>query len=467
MPALIVEPAAALPVSDAASEALVDSILQKVHEANAKGPKEAAIFREYLWFAKPDKPFARTDKSTVKRRETLLLYEEEIRDWYRQIEEGGSASVDIDLTSVDTIAQGIHELFISVQVPGARSLPRDANFLLAGVDSLLAATIANSLRFILAKEAGGKKGTTPTLTSRFVFYNPRIQKLAEAFYELLQDPTGSSSHSGENQQVQDILSKYGAGLPEPAVHAATEVGSTEDLTVVLTGSTGSLGSYILDNIIRRCPRVKKVYCLNRSANARERQTAASEQRGLARDWAARHVEFLHCDLSKPFLGLNKDVYQSLLTEATDIIRMYSRKLCSLVKIVLPTNDILMTSDNQWPVNFNWDISSFEPSIAGVRHLIDFALASKNKATLSYVSTVAVVHGLQLHGAAPEVLRHVPLPAVDGYVTSKHISEMLIERATCHSGLRASIFRIGQVAGPVGVEYKQGMWPKHEWFPSVR
>ncbi|KAK8023365.1 nrps-like enzyme protein [Apiospora marii] len=198
--------------------------------------------------------------------------------------------------------------------------------------------------------------------------------------------------------------------------------------------------------MRRCPRVKKIYCLNRSADAREKQTAASQQRGLAMDWEARQVEFLHADLSKPLLGLDTDRYQALLAEVTDIIH------------------------NQWPVNFNWDLTSFEPSIAGVRRLIDFALASKHGASLAYVSSVAVVHNLPPSpgAAAAEALLRVPLPAVDGYVASKHVSEMLLERAACRSGSRASICRLGQIAGPVGAEYRQqGMWPKHEWFPTVR
>lgn len=326
MPALVVELAAPLPPSNAERQALVDSILQKVHDANSIAPKEAAIFREYIWFAKPEKPFARTDKNTVKRRETLILYEEEIRDWYRHIEEDGSAAVDIDLTSVDTIAQGIHRLLISVQVPGAQGLQWDDNFLLAGVDSLLAATIANSLRFILANSKDGNQDTRPSLTTRFIYNNPSILKLAVAFHNRLQDPTESLSHAkdSENQQVQELLSKYAVGLPETASNAATVAEYTGDRTVVLTGSTGSLGSYMLDSIMRRCPRVKKVYCLNRSADARERQTESSQQRGLVLDWEAHQVEFLHSDLSKPFFGLDADVYHALLAETTDIIRMYSR-----------------------------------------------------------------------------------------------------------------------------------------------
>lgn len=460
--------AAPLPPFDTECEALIDSILKKVHDANAVGPKEATLFREYIWFAKPDKPFARTDKNTVKRRETLILYEEEIRDSYRQIEEGGSATVNFDLTSVETIAQGIRGLFVSAHVPGIEELSKDANFLMAGVDSLSAATIANSLRFILAHSETGDQGTGPSMTTRFVYNNPSIRKLATAFYNLLQDPLKSLGNDKylKTQQAQELLAKYSARLPETASDATTNAESIGDRTVILTGSTGSLGSYILHSIILQCPTVKKIYCLNRSADAREKQIEASRQRGLSVTWEAHKVQFLHCDLSKPLLGLEKNVHDVLLAETTDIIRMHRLNLLHLRQNSWGCQ--LMTfSDNQWPVNFNWDISSFEPSIAGVRHLIDFALASQYKASLCYISSVAVAHGPPTQGAALEVLRRGPIPGVDGYVTSKHISEMLIEQATSNFGLRASICRLGQIAGPIGVEYKQGMWPKHEWFPTVR
>ena len=85
MTSLLIE----LVVPDACStverEGTVDSIMEKVHTANTIGSKQARLFREYIWFAKPSKPFVRTDKNTVKRRDTVVLYEKEIEKFYKSV----------------------------------------------------------------------------------------------------------------------------------------------------------------------------------------------------------------------------------------------------------------------------------------------------------------------------------------------------------------------------------------------
>lgn len=50
------------------SKALLDSIYERVQVANASVSAQARLLKEYIMFTKPDKPFARTDKNTVKRR---------------------------------------------------------------------------------------------------------------------------------------------------------------------------------------------------------------------------------------------------------------------------------------------------------------------------------------------------------------------------------------------------------------
>ncbi|KAJ5508033.1 Male sterility NAD-binding [Penicillium freii] len=66
-------------LSTTEQEAILDSIMEKVHTANAIGSKLAR-------FAKPGKPFARTDKNIVKRRETIVLYEKEIEQFHKSME---------------------------------------------------------------------------------------------------------------------------------------------------------------------------------------------------------------------------------------------------------------------------------------------------------------------------------------------------------------------------------------------
>lgn len=94
--------------------------------------------------------------------------------------------------------------------------------------------------------------------------------------------------------------------------------STEHMTVFQTGSTGSLGSYLLDALYHS-KRVSRIICLNRSSNAAERRRQISQERGLS-SLSPDRVEFLKADLSKPKLGIDSAWYQTLRSTVTHIIR---------------------------------------------------------------------------------------------------------------------------------------------------
>ena len=92
----------------------------------------------------------------------------------------------------------------------------------------------------------------------------------------------------------------------------------QKFTVVLTGSTGSLGSYLLDYLLAS-PRVSKVICLNRGHNSEERQKTVNISRGLISEWDGK-ATFLGIELGKPRLGLDEDGYNMLVNEASVILR---------------------------------------------------------------------------------------------------------------------------------------------------
>lgn len=123
------------------------------------------------------------------------------------------------------------------------------------------------------------------------------------------------------------------------------------------------------------------------------------------------------------------------------------------------------ADCQWPVNFNWTLSSFEPSIAGVRNLAVMAAESAHSAFLLFVSSVASVGGWKGLEEIPETPIHdLTVAANMGYGQSKLIAENLLDKASEISGVRSAICRVGIVAGPI--ERELGMWNKSEYIPSV-
>jgi thioester reductase-like protein len=116
--------------------------------------------------------------------------------------------------------------------------------------------------------------------------------------------------------MNEMLLKYLNDLPASTDKKLSS--SQESITVILTGSSGSLGSYIL-HALASCPKVAKIYCLNRKATAEHVQAKTNSQRGLISSWGAKIV-FLQVDLSKNNLGLPKEIYSSLLKETSVVIR---------------------------------------------------------------------------------------------------------------------------------------------------
>lgn len=308
MTSLLVELVDSEPSSTAEREAILDSIMEKVHAANAIGSKQARLFREYIWFAKPGKPFVRTDKNTVKRRDTVIFYEKEIEQFYKSMEEDGNLAANIDVASLDTISQSVRHL-LAAAVPAAKEIGPDIDLLTAGVDSLVAFSISNSLRSAIGKHNVTEERKL-AISSRFVYTHPTINALTKALYNLVHSKiSGTAENSVESQtkSVERLRAKYTAGLGNGH-------------TVILTGSTGSLGSYLLESLLNQQQSVKKIYCLNRAEDGEAKQRAASESRGLTTDWPPQRVEFIQIDISKPKFGLADEIYNTLLEQTTHIIR---------------------------------------------------------------------------------------------------------------------------------------------------
>lgn len=126
--------------------------------------------------------------------------------------------------------------------------------------------------------------------------------------------------------------------------------------------------------------------------------------------------------------------------------------------------------NAWKVDFNHSLASFEDThIRGVRHVVDFALASERQPHVFYVSSLSSVGNWPaVRGAntpVPEIhLDDFRLALAMGYGESKHVSEKILEQAVARAGLHATILRVGQVAGPLAAD--GGQWNPTEWLPSL-
>ena len=117
----------------------------------------------------------------------------------------------------------------------------------------------------------------------------------------------------------------------------------------------------------------------------------------------------------------------------------------------------------WPVNFNMSLRSFEPSVRGVRNLIDLALASPFPAPphIVFISSIGVFRDIDVSRPVIEKTIDAHVAAGTGYSESKWVSETILGVANRDRGLPATSVRVGQMTGSAA-----GAWNAQGWFPSL-
>ncbi|KAL8305600.1 hypothetical protein RB600_008472 [Gaeumannomyces tritici] len=456
-PALFVEPADDAAATPEEQEALIARVWPAVERTNRETVAHGRIVRELVAVTRPDKPFPRAAKGTIQRFAAVKLYAEEAAALYENF--GGQDGFDRDgdedplnggsfvpdLSSDQALAQSLAELFrrlAGLKERGA-TLDVDTGFYTAGVDSLATIQAARILRKALGT-ATSKKLPVDAVAPRLIYANPTPNLLSS--YLMREVVSGHSKQNGHTSGIDGVdpsikimqaqLDKYTECLPDPAAQKQKPPARTQGQTVIVTGTTGGLGSYLLEQL-QASPAVAKVICLNRTEDARERQVRGNTERGL--DTTLAKAEFLRADLSEPRLGLASEEYERLLAETDRIVH------------------------NAWPVNFNMSIATFEPWVRGVRHLIDLSAACARRVPIAFVSSIAAVEGWL--GPEPVPERQLPdlgLPGM-GYGQSKLVASLVLDEARARGGVPSAIVRVGQIAGP---RSRRGEWTRREWLPTL-
>ncbi|OJJ75778.1 hypothetical protein ASPBRDRAFT_38078 [Aspergillus brasiliensis CBS 101740] len=261
-------------------------------------------------------------------------------------------------------------------------------------------------------------------------------------------PPVTPAVQSRTDRIAELVRKYTADLPVRSSRVSMGDVVPDRSTILLTGSTGSLGNYLLHGLLRDS-QVTKVYCLNRSDDAAARQRRSFREKGLDTSLLedTSRVEFLKASFGERQLGLAESAYSQLLESVDMIIH------------------------NAWKVNWNHHVSSFEdPHIKGVRELINFSIASKYNAHVVFVSSVNTITAWQPSGAAEErnTVPEEPMETADvvmpqGYAEAKHVGERICLEASRTCGVPTSILRVGQIAGP---DSRLGIWNPHEWIPTL-
>ena len=142
------------------------------------------------------------------------------------------------------------------------------------MDSLQATWIRNSILHSLRNIPGF---TTREFTlTNFVYENPTIDSLSNYLFEIATQ-TGQSAQSDKPTkrivQMEELVSRYTSTFP---AHVPI-IPVPEKDTVLVTGTTGALGSAVLASLVES-PDVVKIYALNRPNHRREGSGIIERQR---------------------------------------------------------------------------------------------------------------------------------------------------------------------------------------------
>ncbi|CCL99861.1 uncharacterized protein FIBRA_01886 [Fibroporia radiculosa] len=240
--------------------------------------------------------------------------------------------------------------------------------------------------------------------------------------------------------MHTMVAKYGADFPSRPENMFDP--PSGDI-VFVTGTTGSLGCYLLEALATD-PSIARVYAFNRPSkkgvSLSERQNSELGDRGIdTRILRLKKVVLLEGDLTKPAWGLPVHVYEELHRSVTHIIH------------------------NAWRVNLVSPLSIFEPNIKGLR----FPRALYMAGVFRYRIALILAYRARLFPDAPpeEVVLETPLPpsyaAGRGYCQSKWIAEEILHAAAKVTAIDPLIVRVGTIcAGPSGV------WNPIDWVPAM-
>lgn len=424
-------------VSPAERAACIENIWPTIEEANKDAPAHARIAKSHVLLTSAEKPMLRAGKGTVQRSGTLSAYFNEIKDLYVQAETvsptfGAEIKKSIGDLNEAALTRVVKDAVFSVT--GLHQLKDTDDFFALGIDSLQATLVLRDLK---------RQINLPQFALSTIYTNPSISQLTTALISHSKTQTDAAKSIRESQIALQAktLKDYEDKIDQiMAISSDPSSEKEQPLSIMLSGSTGAIGSHLLDNLLRN-GQVHHIYCLNRASNSEALQKERNERRGLQTSFDPSRVTFLTTNFSVEDLGLEIEIYKKLQSEVRLLIH------------------------NAWPVNFNFPLQSFRPQLDGLMQLVRFASSSSLSPHIFFISSISSVIGLRNSSATtPEqIVMDDTAPGPNGYASSKYIAERLLDHAASRLGLSVSVARVGQIAGTVK---HASIWNPAEWFPSL-
>ncbi|OBZ90412.1 Linear gramicidin synthase subunit D [Choanephora cucurbitarum] len=418
-------------VSDMRSEDVMAQVQDAVKKVNTQCPNHSKIIPQMVKVLPLGQSLPSTDKCTIKRKAVEDMYREEIEALYKAFLEGPAHTTAKSWTA-DELAGFLEQCAAEILDIADRSQLKDHSQSLfdLGLNSLTSIQLRNRIAEYM------------DVPQNFLFQHPSIQSIQKA---LLSHEKQDASLQREQQYqaaqklAEDYIRMASHDFPKAERRSTLAPG---DHVVLLTGVTGSLGSFLLRDLLQDT-RVKKVYCCVRGQQDQlsKRLFEAFQSRSLDTTLLQTdRVEVLPMQFSAPYLGFGKELYDRLREEVTII------QHCA------------------WLLDFNMPVDHYDKQcIAPFYQLLKFAYRPENPMQVHFISSVSASAGMDKDEIEEKPLpfdSHTCMPM--GYAHSKFVVEKLFDYLASEKNLPYFIERLGQVCG----DSENGVWNTSEQYPLM-
>lgn len=391
-----------------------DKIWRIIEQANVFAPSHSRLIRSLVKILPMNRVLPVTDKGNLMRGRVNMEFLELISSMYekfltekQQQQEKHDENVRWTKEKIEKYLKKILKSLVNISDDLHRSIFE------FGINSLQVLEIRN---FICQDICPVPK--------TFVYEYSSIEKMTKA---LLNNGAQSSNDSADScLLVEEMIEKYTDMFAiENNINDRSATIKRQDKRIFLvTGANGSLGCFIIRDLLRQPTSiVKRIYCLLRGPNAKQRMYEAFEQR--------------HLDIN-------------LLTNALE------KKQPRLVILSTPTdlnNEITDIIHSAWKMNFNQTLKDFEHDcIHDTFNLLKFA--GSHGSQFHFMSSIASTGSGVLKSIAEQPFMHqtnLALPL--GYGQSKYVAEHLCWSAMDLLNVPVNIYRLGQICG----DTENGIW----------
>ncbi|KAL3492079.1 putative NRPS-like enzyme [Aspergillus germanicus] len=394
---LLVEAASAQALDENAKSELFETLWSTVEEANALCPTHARVSKSKILILDPARPMLRAGKGTVQRAGTVQLYQDEIDALY------ADTNVESTVYQPGALLTSVEDALISL-----RSLVKDltswtefddhADFFALGMDSLQVLRLSRAIQSALGV----------SVPQGVIYKNPSVDQLAKQLWTY----DAANGEADRTDLMLQMVQSYERQINGLAPNTPNTPEADDPIpcaqVVVLTGSTGTLGSF---------------------------QTSRNH-----------------------LLASDPDTYTTLLNTATQIIHN-----AWPVSFNQPLQYFQPSLDGVLNLISLAHKGKYTPSLLFISSISAVSSYSPSTSHSQDLPTPPASPNITTPSIPEKTVLEPSCAARMGYGESKYVAERILHYASTKLSIVTGIARIGQICGTAN---EPRGWNRAEWFPRL-